>query len=204
MPRLTRRLHERFEVQTHSIENTRARMEALFVAGSIDLQDIEHSYAGLYMELFTDFEALLEDLFFGLYSGTHISRHYTINKKSRIAPNGEIQPIVYGGKAYVNWLPYGEHTLKRARLFFDLGEPFRQLSNAEITSITNYHTIRNAIAHKSPNSLNLFNRLIAALPLLPQERTPTGYLRSKPSGIGQTQFEIAAIELKLLTNKLCL
>jgi hypothetical protein len=203
MPSLTIRLHDRFVLQTTSIESTRAKMEGLFLTGHINLQDIEHSYAGLYMELFTDFEALLEDLFFGLYNGSYISRNYTIRRKSKITPNGEIQPIVYGGKSYVNWLPYGEHTLKRAILFFHLGEPFRQLTTAEINLITNYHTIRNAIAHKSPNSLNLFNRLTAALPLLPIERTPTGYLRSKPGGVGQTQFEIAAIELKLLTNKLC-
>lgn len=203
MPSLAVRLHEKFQGRTTSIESTRNKMEGLLSSGAIDLQDIEHLYAGLYMELFTEFESLLEELFFGLYDGTYISKHYTIIRKSKIAPISEIQPIVYGGKAYVNWLPYDENTLKRAKLFFQLGEPFQQLTTAEKKSITNYHIIRNAIAHKSPNSLDQFNRIISGLPLLPREKTPTGYLRSRPGGIGQNQFQIAIVELKLLTNKLC-
>lgn len=203
MPRLTVRLHESFELKTSSIESTRNKMEVLFSTGNIDTQDIEHLYAGLYMELFTEFESLLEHLFFGLYDGTYFSRAYSINRKSRISPSTEIQPIVYGGKAYVNWLPYKEHTLKRALLYFNSGEPFQQLKNPEVQRITDYHIIRNAIAHKSPNSLNKFNNMISHLSLLPSEQTPTGYLRSIPHGTGQTQFEIAIVELKLLTRKLC-
>lgn len=178
-------------------------MELLFSSGTIDLQDIIHSYSGLYMELFTDFEALLEELFFGLYDGTYISKHYTITKKSKISPSTEIQPIIYGGQSYVNWLPYDQHILKRAKLFFAQGEPFCQLTSLEQKKIKEYHIIRNAIAHKSQHSLLEFNKIIAPLTLLPSEKTPAGYLRSKPSS-GQTQFEIAIIELKLLTKKLCL
>ena len=179
-------------------------MESLVLTGAIDLQDIEHLYAGLYMELFTDFESLLEELFFGLYEGSFFSRHYAIRRKSKITPSSEIQPVVYGGKSYVNWLPYKENTLQRANLYFHNGEPFKCLTTPEITSITNYHIIRNAIAHKSPNSLKQFNNIISGLTLLPREKTPTGYLRSCPSGSGQTQFEIAIVELKLISSKLCM
>jgi hypothetical protein len=178
-------------------------MEILNSQGYLDIRDIEHSYAGLYMELFTEFESLLENLFFGLYTGSFTSRVNNINRKSKITPVSEIQTVIYGGKAYVNWLPYKENTLKRAKLFFDYGEPFRQLTILENNKITDYHIIRNAIAHKSPNSLDKFDQIIAPLALLPRERTPTGYLRSKPQGGGQTQFEIAIVELKLMTQKLC-
>tara|TARA_R110002096_G_scaffold51275_1_gene134163 strand:- start:1505 stop:2119 length:615 start_codon:yes stop_codon:yes gene_type:complete len=203
MPSHTVRLHENFENRTNSIERTRAKMELLIALGHIDIQDIEHLYAGLYMELFTEFESLLENLFFGLYTGSFVSPTNTIIRKSKITPKSEIQPVIYGGKSYVNWLPYKEHTLKRAKLFFDAGEPFQQLSNIENNKISEYHIIRNAIAHKSPNSLNKFNDIISTLALLPRERTPTGYLRSMPGGSGQTQFEIAIVELKLMTQKLC-
>lgn len=203
MPSHTVRLHEKFEIRTNSIERTRAKMERLIVQGHIDNHDIEHLYAGLYMELFTEFESLLENLFFGLYTGSFVSPTNTIIRKSKITPSSEIQPVVYGGKSYVNWLPYKEHTLKRAKLFFDAGEPFQQLTNNENNKISDYHIIRNAIAHKSPNSLDKFNQVISTLALLPRERTPTGYLRSMPQGSGQTQFEIAIVELKLITQKLC-
>lgn len=203
MARLTKRLHENFKSQLVSIETTRAKMERLYVAGQINNSDIQHVYAGLFMELFTDFEALLEELFFGLLDGKLFTRTYPVVKRATISPTAEVKNIVFGGKAYVNWLPYKEHTLPRAKLYINAGEPFCRLSNGDITKITNYHMIRNAIAHKSENSLYKFNSIIATLPLLPSEKTPTGYLRSKPSVGGQTQFEIAVIELKTLTNILC-
>jgi hypothetical protein len=203
MAKLTKRLHQNFETQLISIEATRGKMEGLYVAGHINVSDIEHVYAGLFMELFTDFEALLEELFFGLLNGQLFTRTYPVIKKATISPITELKSIVFGGKAYVNWLPYKEHTLPRAKLYIDSGEPFCRLNAGDINKISNYHVIRNAIAHKSENSLDKFNSIIAALPLLPAEKTPTGYLRSKPHVAGQTQFEIAAIELKTLTNTLC-
>lgn len=203
MPRLTKRLHENFEQQLVSIEATRSKMENLFHSHQINNLDIEHVYAGLFMELFTDFEALLEELFFGLLNGRLFTKVYPVVKKANITPITEIKNIVFGGKAFVNWLPYKDYTLPRAKLFIDAGEPFSQLTNPDIQKITNYHIVRNAIAHKSENSLDKFNSIISALPLLPSEKTPTGYLRSKPTVAGQTQFEIAAIELKTLTYTLC-
>ncbi len=203
MAKLAKRLHKNFESQLVSIEATRSKMEGLYIAGQINNSDIEHVYAGLFMELFTDFEALLEELFFGLLNGKLFTRTYPVVKRATISPTRELKNIVFGGKAYVNWLPYKEHTLPRAKLYIDLGEPFCRLTNGDITKITNYHIIRNAIAHKSEISLDKFNSIIAALPLLPSEKTPTGYLRSNPHIGGQTQFEIAAIELKSLTNTLC-
>jgi|SRR5665213_1798830 len=203
MAKLTKRLHQNFEFQLISIEAARSKMEGLHIAGHINVSDIEHVYAGLFMELFTDFEALLEELFFGLLNGQLFTRTYPVIKKATISPITELKRIVFGGKAYVNWLPYAEQTLLRAKLYIDSGEPFCRLTTLDINKISNYHVIRNAIAHKSENSLDKFNFIIASLPLLPAEKTPTGYLRSKPHVGGQTQFEIAAIELKTFTNTLC-
>jgi len=203
MARLTKRLHESFALQLISIETTRNTMEELFYSGSLNMVDIEHVYAGLFMELFTNFEALLEELFFGIMEGTLYTRTYPILKKAIISPKNQIRHIVLGGKQYLNWLPYTDNTLIRAKLYILDGEPFCRLRASEVTKITSYHQIRNAIAHKSDNSMEKFNKSIANLTLLPRERTPTGYLRSKPYTGTQTQFEIAAIELKLLTNILC-
>jgi hypothetical protein len=203
MAKLTKRLHESFEQQLISIEATRSKMENLYLSHHINTSDIEHVYAGLFMELFTDFEALLEELFFGLLNGKLFTRAYPIVKKVNISPTTEIKNVVFSGKAYVNWLPYKDNTLTRAKLYIDAGEPFSRLTTSHINGVTNYHNIRNAIAHKSENSLDKFNSIINTLPLLPSEKTPTGYLRSKPGVAGQTQFEIAAIELKMLTNILC-
>lgn len=203
MPSHAKRIHDRFAKHTTSIEHTRSKMEALLSSAQVDLQDIEHTYAGLYLELFTNFEALIEELFLGLYSGVYISTSYTVIRTSRITPRNQIQPIIYAGKNYIDWLPY-DKTEDRAKKYFKSGVPFNALSASEKKTLENYHVIRNAIAHKSSHSLKKFMELISPLTLLPTEKTPTGYLRSKPSGtLGQTQFEIAVIELKLLSAKLC-
>jgi hypothetical protein len=203
MAKLAKRLHEDFEIRLISIEATRSKMEELFFNHSIEVSDIEHVYAGLFMELFTDFEALIENLFFGLLQGSLFSRAYPIIKKLNISPISEIEKIVFGGKSYVNWLPYNEHILPRAKLYFENGEPFSRISAIEIKRITEYHAIRNSISHKSDNSMKKFKLIIEGLTLLPREKSPTGYLRSKPTVNGQTQFEIATLELKAIAIALC-
>jgi Zn-finger domain-containing protein len=137
MAKLTKRLNENFASQLVSIESTRSRMEGLLVSGQISNSDISHVYAGLFMELFTDFEALLEELFFGLLDGNLYTRTYPISKIAKISPTSQIKNIVHGGKAYVNWLPYKEHTLPRAKLYINAGEPFCRLTNPDINIITN-------------------------------------------------------------------
>ena len=130
---------------------------------------------------------LIKDKYNPIFLKDFIINKKTAEKYSKFYNKFNVtNTVVYGGKAYVNWLPYKEHTLKRAKLFFDSGEPFQQLSPLQKNKISEYHIIRNAIAHKSPNSLNHFNNIIAQLALLPREKTPTGYLRSKPQGSGQT------------------
>ena len=119
MPKLTLRLHQSFEVQVSSIESTRNKMEILFQNGHINVSDIQHVYAGLYLELFTDFEALLENLFFGLLNGRLFTRTYPVLKKATIAPVTELKNIVQSGKSYVAWLPYNDNTLKRAKLYIN-------------------------------------------------------------------------------------
>ena len=176
-------------------------MEELFSTGEIDLNDIEQVYSGLFLSLFTEFEILLEQLFLGLLDGSLTSLYRPV-RKMKVSPSAECRTIVYSGKSYLDWLPYQDHTLKRAKRFFINGEPFCRLDGTQKGSLKDYHTIRNAIAHKSDAAKNRFDSLLSGLTLLPNEKKPPGYLRSKPSG-GQTQFEIIVIELRTAVRILC-
>lgn len=112
--------------------------------------------------------------------------------------------IVFAGKSYLAWLPFQDKTIKRARLYFDGMEPFEVLDTQEKQSLKQYHIVRNALAHKSQKAQNAFQNIISSLPLLPREKRPNGYLRSQPSSIStQTQFEIMAIDLAVISRKLC-
>lgn len=203
MPRPTQSLAAEFIRKTDILEVSRTKMETLFSTGSIAQTDIEQVYAGLFLNTFTEFEALIEDLFLGLLMGKLYSKTYTIVKRTKIKPVSVTQEIVFHGRPYLDWLPYDNFTLSRAKRYFVNGEPFKQLDDVQKKSLTYYYMIRNAIAHKSDSAQKKFQNSISGLTLLPHEKTPAGYLRSKPRGTGQTQYEIAVVELKMIAKKLC-
>lgn len=205
MARLARRLSEQLITHNNELENTRSRIEALLVSGHISTSDVESVYSGLYLSLFTEFEGTIENLFLGLLSGKYYSKTLNIQCALKIKPTRMTQDVVFGGRAYVDWVPYSEYTVPRAKRFFLNGEPFTLIDRNQRSNLDDYCTIRNAIAHKSDTAHNKFQLMIQGLPLLPQERTPAGYLRSKPSPPSpQTQFEIASLELENIIQILCL
>jgi len=177
-------------------------MERLLKNGNIVRDDIEHVYSGLFLAAFTAFEALIEDLFFGLLKGTITSKanHRTVSIKPAALSN----LIVYGDRSYIDWLPYKEKTIARAKRFFKNGGIFSTLTKQQILQIREYQVIRNALAHKSQIAQQNFQKLISPLPLLPTEKTPSGYLRNVPNAAAsQTQYEIMIIELQFIANHLC-
>jgi hypothetical protein len=204
MPSLTCRLTEKFILRNIELEQTRSMMEDLLTKGQIKVQDIEQVYAGLYLSVFTEFEGVLEALFFGLLSGTLRSKKYSIKCKVKIKPVAKTQDVVFGGRSYLDWLPYGNRTIPRANQFFDGGKPFTLILKPQLDNLEDYYSIRNALAHKSNIARKKFEEIINGLTLLPQEKTPTGYLRSKPSSASpRTQYEIAVTELEYIATTLC-
>lgn len=205
MPRKTVRLRESFESHVSTLERTRIKMEELFARNEISVEDINQVYSGLFLSLFTEFEILLEKLFLGLLDGSYSSCLTDLPnpcRKMKVNPCAEFKAVVFAGKSYLDWLPYKDHTLKRAKRFFVHGEPFCRLSSSQIGNLKEYHMIRNAIAHKSEFAQQKFQDLISGFTLLPYEKQPPGYLRSKPSG-SQTQFELIVAELKFMVRVLC-
>lgn len=204
MPRLTTRLVDKLITRSQELERTRSKIENLLTVGYIELNDIEQVYAGLYLDIFTEFEAMIEDLFFGLLSGSLYSRQYKIERKVRIQPVSMTRQVISGDRSYLDWFPYRERTIPRAKNFFDVGEPFTLLVSSQEENLDNYYTIRNALAHKSETAYIKFQKIIDGLTLLPQERSPAGYLRSRPYAASpQTQYEIAVLELETIAKLLC-
>ena len=200
----TTRLAQKFDRQVSSLEATRQKMESLFSRNEVNADDMEHIYSGLFIDMFTEFEALIEALFIGLLEGSLYSPTQNIIRKVKISPSTETRNIVFGGRSYLDWLPYKNYTLKRARLYFNSPEPFDILNPSEKSNLKFYHIIRNALAHKSEKALRAFDNLISGFPLLPHEKKPGGFLRSRPSSSSpQTQFEIAVLELKVIAGKIC-
>jgi hypothetical protein len=205
MPKPTKSIAKIFSQRIQNLEATRSRMERALLAGSIPLDDVAQVYAGLFLEVFTEFEALLEDLFLGLLSGELYSLTNPIKRIVIIKPVSKVQDVIFGGRPYLDWLPYAQYTLLRAQMYFEDGKPFSYLTQPQKDTLHNYILIRNAIAHKSDIARKKFEYMIRQLPLLAHERMPGGYLRSKPhAGVGQNQYEIAVIELEIIAKNLCI
>lgn len=205
MPKRSTTLRGEFAQRITDLNSTRSHFEIAFSNGTISDVDIIQGYAGLYLDLFTEFENLIENLFIGILGGTVSHTDNTIIRKVRIKPVREIEIVIKGEKrSYVDWLPYKENTVERAKIYFDNGRPFTNLTTLQKDKLTNFHKIRNAIAHKSKKVNDQFQTIIQGLTLLPVEKTPAGYLRNIPNTTtGLTQLEIISNELLGIANSLC-
>ncbi|MEM4986654.1 hypothetical protein V8G57_04540 [Collimonas sp. H4R21] len=130
------------------------------------------------MEAFVSFERFVEDLFLGYVAG-RISMP-TRNVKAKMSfPSAIIaEKVVFGGDKYIDWIPY-DRTTDRAEIFFKDGKPFSTLTKPQKEMLRQLHQVRNALAHRSDHSLDVFTRLVVgSAPLSPHERKPAGFLRS--------------------------
>ena len=197
-------LSDKFAGHLRYLEFTRRKMESLLATRSIVNRDINQVYAGLYLDVFTSFEQLIEDLFLGLLSGRLSSRSALVVPSITFRNSNLVREIVYGGRRYVDWLPY-DRTEQLADRFFHQGRPFSSLNNVEKRQIRDCYYIRNAIAHNSEHSMRVFRQeVIGNQNLLPRERNPIGYLRSVfRAAPRQRRYEILIFNLALIVRKLC-
>lgn len=186
-----------------NIEKTRCKAERLYQEGNLVRRDLELVYAGLYLDAITSFENFIEDLFVRLLVGTAIHSSRLVVPKITFKSPVTCRNIVYGGGSYVDWFPYNQ-TQRRARVFFRQGLPFTALNNIDKKSIERMLCIRNAIAHKSRHARNRFDREVTnGLLLLPHEKTPAGYLRSKYAiSPPQTQYELIRNNIVAIAHEL--
>lgn len=204
MPRASGTLARELAGHYRYLEMTRGKIERLLESSHIVARDVNQVYVGLFLEVITSFERLLEELFLGLLTSRVAATVHSVVPHISFGDKRTAQAIVYGGRDFVNWLPY-ENTEDRARLFFKGGVPFTSLDATEKRVLADCMNIRNAMAHKSRHALNMFEkRVLGSLGLMPRERTPVGYLRSvyrvSPT---QTRYESYVYNIAAIAFKLC-
>jgi len=178
-------------------------MERLFSQGHVVLYDVSLFYEGAFLRTITSFEALIEELFIGILSGALASSRQ-VTTKATFRSRAIAREIMLGGRPYVDWLPY-RHTENRAEAFFKNGHPFTALSKQDKGELDRILLIRHAIAHQSRSAKANFEKtVLGSLTLLPSERTPSGFLRSR-LGVSppRTQYEEIVGTFNLLARKLC-
>lgn len=184
-------LSDRLTSTLRQINKSAQRVDQLRAARAITRTDHERLYEALFLRGFTSFEAFIEELFVGLMltdAGVR-STQTNVNPRVVVRTHAVARQLINNGRPYVDWLPY-KATLDRAEMFFTGGRPFSLVTDSDIDLLRRTGHLRNAISHKSRHSRSQFERqVLASQKLMPRERTPAGYLASRPN-IGQTRLEV--------------
>ena len=186
------------------LDNTRDRMERLYSSGQIIKTDLASVYEALFLRAVTSFEAFLEDLFLAILVGRAEYNGKRVRVLMSASSRAALMQILLQGSTYMSWLPF-ENTEKRAKLYLKEGRPFTDLDRGDKSQLKTISVIRNAIAHKSPYALSMFQKMvIGSIPLLQNERNPAGFLRTRiSSGPAQTRFEVYMGQLGKCAGTLC-
>lgn len=164
--------------------------------------DRNQVYAGAYVAYLAFFEQQLEELFIGLLTGKYLHPKNEVRPLVLMPSAKAAKSIITGGRSYVDWLPYDQHTRKRAPAFLLAGEPFYSLSKPDRSSLERASILRNAVAHQSDHSQRRFSKeFTAGKALRSSELQPAGYLRGLHSR-QRTRFEIQLQELVVVIRSL--
>lgn len=177
-------------------------MEHLYSQSRIAKRDVEHIYGAIFLAAYASFEGMLEDLFLKLLSA-RVTPPSSVRSKATFRSDLATRDVVFGGRKYVDWVPY-DWTTKRAWIFFSGGRPFTKLDANEKGLVKAVCVVRNAIAHQGHHARKKFDmEVISTLTLAPRERTPTGFLRSlHSSSPNVTRYEQLVGELTAIARKL--
>ena len=186
-------------------ERTREKVEGLYRRGELSRADVETVYEGLLLQSATHLENFLEDLFRRTVLGSLDFPPSRVVPRVAVGSNLVLTGLLLmGGKRYIDWLPY-ERTKELAGRFLRGGRPFSELTSTDEAALDRVARTRNAVAHKSPHALDVFERLvIGGAPLLPSERSPAGYLRSQfRISPPVTQLESMFGDMARVASQLC-
>jgi hypothetical protein len=203
MPKSANDLFVALQKRLIRLDKTRERVEKLYVAKKIIKFDVEQIYSGLYLDAFVSLERYIEDLFVGYLTGKITPATRLVKPRISFATHQIAIDVLLSGKRYLDWLPY-VNTRNRANIFFQNGHPFCGISRPQEGLLEELHKIRNALAHRSEHSFDVFLRfVVGSLPLNPLEKKPSSFLRSTfRANPHQTRFENYLFEMLICARQL--
>jgi hypothetical protein len=189
-----------FEARIQELQDTFDDARQGFETGPLKLASLQSVAELLHIQSLAEFEDFAAKLFYSCALGA--SNILDVAPKIVVATEAEVDTLIYSAKRenYLSWLPYPE-TLGRAENYLVDGNPFSRLKyrDVELTFFANAMVVRNAIAHSSPHSAQLFERL-AKQRRYPHTR-PADFLLSTRSG--STEMELLFAGLRLTAEALC-
>lgn len=209
------KLLKKFLRHIEGLEKTRDKMEFLFNIKKIGKKDIEQVYKGLFLDMVSGFESIIENIFIYFLIEKQKPKIKKIKPMVYFRNNPLAKKIIFNNNYWVDWLPY-DKTIELAKIYFLNGYPFSALGfidydrdkididNAK-KALTRIVNIRNAIAHQSSYSKKRFLESIEDYALLPEEKTPVGFLRNnfRINPI-QNRFQNFELEIASFVNRFVL
>lgn len=164
--------------------------------------DRNQIFAGAYVSYVAFFEQQLEELFVGLVTGALTHPNAGVRPVVTIPNRSAAKSVIMAGRSYVDWLPYEQHTKRRAPAFLVAGAPFLGLGKAERDSLNKASILRNALAHQSDHSQRQFAaEFTQGRTLRTTELKPAGYLRGSHS-INRSRFQVQLEQLVAVIQQL--
>lgn len=161
------------------LDRTSTRANDLHSRGMISGFDVEQIYSGVYLDAFVSLERFIEDLFLGYISGQVVAPSRAAKSLVAITPSSKVKDVLLGGKKFIDWIPYDQYTKKRAETYFSPNSKFRTLARQDEILLVQLHQIRNALAHRSTHSTDVFHRLVIGnLSISPLDKRPGNFLRT--------------------------
>ena len=116
-------------------------------------------YEQSFLKIFLSWEWFIQCTFTLYMSGLKTDTGYT--PKGYVNPKDEkhAYELVKGGQSYVGWTT-PEIVIEKSKLFFENGEPYKEILLSVLSEINNMKTIRNAIVHMSKEPRNKFETLV--------------------------------------------
>lgn len=165
--------------------------------------DKNQVFAGAYVAYLGYFEQQLEELFVGLLTGKYVHPDARVKPLVTMPSRSVAKSLITGGRRYVDWLPFEQHTKQRSTAFLRDGAPFARIGRPERDALDRASVLRNALAHQSDHSQARFQATFTeGRSLRASERRPAGYLRGFHS-VGRTRFEIQLQELVGVMRGFC-
>lgn len=175
------------------LDSIRGRVEACYRTKGLRLDDVEATYAGLFLQAVVAYESTIEEFVLGLMvrPGGVMSSRPHVRSRMTVRSYAHASELAAGaGRKFPQWI--GRKDLEDVSvLLLNAGAPFKAGAQALIdwTYVEKCRYIRNAIAHPSEHATKQFEKhVIQNTPLLKRERRVAGFLRGRATAV-QTRWE---------------
>ncbi len=202
MPRSSSAISDEVAVNARSTDRFLAKVETLVVEGRLIKREAERAYAGAFLEFYANVERAIESLFLGLLRGRLKSSDSSVRPLIKVNSDAVARAILSSDRPFVDWLPYDNYTLSRARAFFSGGKPFSMLGSSDKSAFKDAAVVRNALAHQSSAAMGRFRkRLVESRNIPRDQRRPGPYLRGMHT-IGQSRMNFMLGRLVVVMTRL--